>query len=133
MFNQKGLGPNVGFERTTNGGQTWTPTAKLFYQSDHLGIISPISWSFQGAQDGWVLSDHRTANGVATQLYRTTDGAATWTQVAIHNPLTHWTAIDFFSPALGWATAASASTPLWETTDGGVHWHRVLGLSTFVK
>ena len=49
------------FERTTNGGQTWRPTTTVFNAGSGTS-----SWSFVGAQDGWVLADYH--------LYRTTDG-----------------------------------------------------------
>ncbi len=102
----------LGFERTTNGGQTWLPTTTLF----HAGS-GTSSWSFVGAQDGWVLA--------AYHLYRTTDGGSSWTPIAQHRHLPHWTAIDFVTATHGWATTTSLATPLWTTTNGGVTWKPV--------
>ena len=96
-----------GFERTTNGGQTWLPTPTVFNARN-------ISWGFVGAQDGWVLANHR--------LYRTMNGGGSWTPIARGHHLPHWTSIDFVTTLQGWATTTSVTTPLWETTDGGVTW-----------
>lgn len=98
-----------GFEHTTNGGQTWVPTPTLFKTGRR-----PISWSFVGAHDGWVLADDH--------LYRTTNSGHTWTPIARDRHLPHWTAIDFVTSTQGWATTTSLATPLWETTNGGVTW-----------
>lgn len=75
-----------GFERTTNGGQTWLPTPTVFNPRN-------ISWSFVGAHDGWVLAGHR--------LYRTMNGGGTWTPIARRRHLLHWTSIDFVTTMRG--------------------------------
>jgi photosystem II stability/assembly factor-like uncharacterized protein len=104
-----------GFERTTDGGQTWRPTPRVFPTGNDYH--NPTSWSFVGSQAGWILANHH--------LYRTTNGAATWTPIARSHHLPHWTSIDFVTRSQGWATTTSVATPLWETTNGGLTWKSV--------
>lgn len=74
--------PNVGFYRSTDGGQTWTesdPTST--YKVDSTGRTGPVSL-VRGADGALYLGAY------AQGIYKSTDGGQTWTALANPNETT---------------------------------------------
>lgn len=61
---------------THDGAQTWTKLAGAFAPG-----IAPAALDFVDANTGWALAAADTSSGIY-QLYRTTDGGASWTLLA---------------------------------------------------
>jgi photosystem II stability/assembly factor-like uncharacterized protein len=76
---------------------------------------------FADSQHGWVVMVCAAACPFA-DLYRTTDGGATWVKLSVPegNP------IRFASASDGWTYAGSDHTQLFVTHDGGANWHSEL-------
>lgn len=125
--------------RTADGGATW--------QAHQVSTSSAserfVSGSFVDAQHGWVLTSPDnfappSQSGPAL-VYRTTDGANTWTQVGMLSASNLvWLNISFaglsdgyITTSAGYASAQAwtAPLPLFATHDGGTTWTN-LGLPT---
>ncbi len=105
----------LGFEVTTDSGQTWHPVQKVFAKPPRIWpTVGQPTWSFVGRQRGWVL-----ASG---QLYRSVNTGRQWQRVAQAPAMTE--GIDFISPQVGWAFG-TGTIRLWKTTDGGRRWRPV--------
>jgi photosystem II stability/assembly factor-like uncharacterized protein len=113
---------------TTDGGQTWgAPLDAPSSDYNTFGTLAP-----QGGQRAVLMEtvwSTGSGNGdiVGTQVWRTTDGGATWSApTMLKGPeLDHAT---FSSATNGWATGyswPSGAGWLWRTTDGGANWHKV--------
>lgn len=111
-----------GAARTTDGGRSWSPSS-----SAHICVNPGCSarLSFVDAANGWAA----TAQGV----FVTHDGGRTWRRqlpAAGPGPLR---AVDFVSPATGYAVPEIAPNSVLVTHDGGHRWARagrVGGLSS---
>lgn len=117
--------------RSTNEGSTWQQRAFPPYEG---GGGDPLM-SFIDDANGWVLFPGVPAtscNSQGAQLWRTTDGAATWQLVTVATqtsptglPFDQCKDAMYFADARhGWvATGDTVSTPkIWRTTDGGLDW-----------
>jgi uncharacterized repeat protein (TIGR01451 family) len=86
--------------RTTNGGQDWTVSSFNANYPTKIWFISPT--------EGWLLGNY------GYTLYRTVDGGATWSGIAVNGNLTDF---HFLSPLDGWM--AGNIGILARTQDGG--------------
>jgi photosystem II stability/assembly factor-like uncharacterized protein len=129
--------------RSTDQGNTWQRRTMPEFKA---GGAAKAHITFVNDQDGWVFfvvetADCTTYQATPTrksipegvQVYRTTDGAATWTLVdsAVQGqvsagglPLEQCkTAFDFSDPQHGLVgTTDLVSSYMWRTSDGGVTW-----------
>ena len=127
--------------RTANGGHTWDKTT---FQGD----LFPYTPSFINSQDGWLETSLGAAAGSeGVAIYRTTDGGASWINVARALPTSNQdqsalpfggdkSGISFLNALTGWAIGTSAADRflwLYITHDGGVTWlHQSLPLPAAV-
>jgi photosystem II stability/assembly factor-like uncharacterized protein len=101
--------------RTENNGSTWTP-AKL---TTSPGASDPASFSFVDLRHGWLLVDvESSSNFNLGELYRTSDGGATWSKVSAPSGGT----IRFATQTLGFLAGGPAGDKLYVTRDGGSSW-----------
>jgi photosystem II stability/assembly factor-like uncharacterized protein len=120
MFSVDIVDPNTiwqsclsGTSLTVDGGKNWKVVAK-----DVGGLASILA--FADAQTGWV------GKGVAFK--KTTDGGATWTDLALPKDVTAVAAISLRTPNHGYLLGKNGT--LYVTEDGGKTWNpRSLGLS----
>jgi photosystem II stability/assembly factor-like uncharacterized protein len=115
-------------EETTNGGQTWQVNT-LQIERGAISFLNP--------QDGWVCANEGAAAGSsAFDLFRTTDGGATWAkaqdvQQIIHNAPGALPfggdkqCPSFINATTGWVTGdepVNGFRYFYVTHDGGFHW-----------
>ncbi|HEU5199631.1 MAG TPA: YCF48-related protein [Ktedonobacterales bacterium] len=115
-------------EETTNGGQTWQVNT-LQIERGAISFLNP--------QDGWVCANEGAAAGSsAFDLFRTTDGGATWVkaqdvqQIINNAPGALPFGGDkqcpsFIDATTGWVTGDEPVSDLryfYVTRDGGFHW-----------
>lgn len=129
-------GGTTKYYRTTNGGQLWL---SMVNQGD-----VPSQLIFTNSADGWMFSSLGVAAGSSgADIFRTTDGGATWTKVASASPATAHqpgalpfdgdkTGIGARDAMTAWVTGTDANPSfvwLYVTHDGGVTWqHQTLPL-----
>jgi photosystem II stability/assembly factor-like uncharacterized protein len=109
--------------RSTDKGDTWAE------RSLPQGTVANGRISFVSAQDGWFLSVGSPAtqcSGQGVTLWRTADGAATWTRVAatgIDNAQCK-DSIAFVDAQHGYIGASDPNTQpkIYRTADGGATW-----------
>jgi photosystem II stability/assembly factor-like uncharacterized protein len=111
---------------TTDGGATWRQTEIPLSSSDRQ-----LSWgaiTFTDGQHGWLMAINGQHNSPA-ELFATTDGGATWPQIASTDDanLPCGGEINFRDPATGWMVGnlgGNDSSPsiLFRTQDGGYTW-----------
>ena len=139
---QRGSTTAVSVLRTSDGGSAWqSATLTVPFPPENA---FPVSLSFSGAQDGWLLA-HPLAGMSSSPgwLYVTADGGVTWRLVApvtgesngvpgAPPPVTK--GLPLGGPVLlqgrgsGWLTGSYASTApayLFHSTDGGATWSPV--------
>ncbi len=113
---------------TTDGGQTWSaPLDAPSSDYNTFGTLAP-----QGGQRALLMEtvwSTGAGNGdiVGTEMWRTTDGGATWSAPTMVKGADIGNAT-FSSPTNGWTTGESwpsGDTWLWRTTNGGASWHKV--------
>ena len=113
---------------TTDGGQTWSAPRDLpSSEYNTFGAVAP-----QGGQRAllWELAWSTGAgNGeiVGTEMWRTTDGGATWSAPTMLRGGAEIDDVAFSSPTKGWASGESwpsGDSWLWRTTNGGASWHK---------
>jgi len=116
---------------TTDGGQTWHKT-ELPQGVKNRG---PFYWgtiTFTDSQHGWLMAVYSQHNCPA-ELFATTDGGITWSQIASvydhveKNGLPFGGSISFHSPETGWVAGGldnKSTYLLYRTQDGGRAWQR---------
>jgi len=124
-----------GVLRTTDGGKTWKATA---IGSPNGQPVITSSIDFINPDDGWLMAGHGGAAGSeAVDVYRTTDGGATWSRVSGASFTSNAPAgslpvggdkngIVFADARTGWVTGdapANGVADVYRTTDGGLTWH----------
>jgi photosystem II stability/assembly factor-like uncharacterized protein len=106
-----------------DGGSTWYRQSISLLPGVPPAQLLLISPTFFSATDGVlpiIFSDLITGKGIATDIYVTHDGGATWKSTM---PLSSALGtIDFVNIQHGWATGG---TVLYSTSDGGQHWTKL--------
>ncbi len=105
------------YNRTTDGGLTWSDALLPFSPNSWIGNFSPTD-----GQTTWACG-HSETDG--PQIFKTTDGGATWVQKGTAG-LTVWlNQVHFFDQNEGFALGDPDANSLFEinkTTDGGQTW-----------
>ncbi len=107
------------FEKTTNGGATWTPLNAPPNTYSDMSILNPDTM--------WLVS----TDGLTGGVFRTTDGGASWDrQLALgsQNP----TKIYFFNGNTGFIAKNTGSSYIRKTTNGGLNWDTIVNGQGFV-
>jgi photosystem II stability/assembly factor-like uncharacterized protein len=123
--------PEASVWSTTDGGQTWTPSAPLMHQINAESLWG--EFAAQGTQNGWLLL-RGVYMGAGThyvaQLFHTSDGGLTWTDTQTSLDLNYDMTSMVFPDAqhgwLAWQTtcAYGPGAPAYATTpDGGTNWN----------
>ena len=83
--------------QTSDGGRTWTvvpgrlPLQGAIDNADETCPNEPpFAVVFANQQDGWLTASSCSAIGSGPQIWRTTDGGATWTATALPTPGAGW-------------------------------------------
>ncbi len=106
------------FEKTTNGGATWTPLNAPPNTYSDMSILNPDTM--------WLVS----TDGLTGGVFRTTDGGASWDrQLALgsQNP----TKIYFFNGNTGFIAKNTGSSYIRKTTNGGLNWDTIVNNEGF--
>ncbi len=101
--------------RTQNGGKRWEGVSPTI---PNRGDTSEDSWGIKtvGGMVAWALAEGR--------LWRSTNGARSWTYRSSDRFLVHASGMDFLNAQMGWVWKATPTgiTHVWMTTSGGRHW-----------
>lgn len=119
--------------RTGDGGHTWSSAslASAYTKAETTGTISALSLDFSGPRHGWlVIQPSQTMNSSPGELLATTDGGASWTEIAHAEGAGRATLpaggeVSFTSPRDGWLVGGKVGTDdsrLYGTEDGGRSW-----------
>ncbi|MDR3575874.1 MAG: hypothetical protein P4L50_18585 [Anaerolineaceae bacterium] len=136
-------------QQTSDAGQTWQPPTTL-PAADLSGELSPISFYFLDAQNGWLWADiHPGMMHVFPVLFQTTDGGMSWQTVYNGVPnsspaqptLTGSFSLSYGANVytfLNKTTGLAGTGSLYSSLDGGKTWQTVQiqppgGLPTFTK
>jgi len=106
-----------------DGGATWNQQLLSLppgVPSAQLSFNSPTFFSDTDGVLPIIFSDLITGRGIATDIYVTHDGGATWKSTMLLP--TAFGTIDFVDMQHGWATDGLA---LYTTSDGGQHWAKL--------
>jgi photosystem II stability/assembly factor-like uncharacterized protein len=106
--------------RTTDGGASWQ--SATVGSSNLFAPTNPTWLSFANQSDGWLEAQTVSSSNFSNaNLYRTTDGGATWTalQIPIAGPIT------FVSAEDGFVSGGATGGALYATHDAGASWHAV--------
>ena len=114
---------------TTDGGQTWTPSAPLFHEE--FGDLGWVEFAALNAENVWLMVRNFASSAgrqYTNHLFRTTDAGATWTPLVGDADAQFWvdvTGMAFSDPANGWVTWQTdpPAPPAYAVTaDGGASW-----------
>jgi sugar lactone lactonase YvrE len=115
-----------GVWKTTNGGQSWTPSG------DQLANLAVSCLAFDpknsqiiyaGTGEGFFNIDSVRGNGI----FKTTDGGATWKPLVDTQGLNfHYVNDIVVSPSNSQKIYAATNTGVWRTLDGGTDWRQAL-------
>lgn len=115
-----------GVWKTTNAGTTWLPVSDLI---SNLAVNSLAMDStnpntlYAGTGEGFFNNSAVRGAGI----FKTTDGGATWTQLANTNTTDfHYVNDLIVSPNNSNRIYAATRTGIWRSTDGGTAWTKVL-------
>jgi uncharacterized protein (TIGR03437 family) len=115
-----------GVWKTTNGGQLWSPLADLITNiAVNSLVMDPKNPSviYAGTGEGYFNIGFVRGAGI----FRTTDGGATWTQVASTATEDFYFTNDIvISPTNSQRLYAATRTGVWRSVDGGATWARTL-------
>lgn len=111
-------GFNGALLKTTDGGTNWNYINGPFGPPSSTGKIIYNVYFFD-VNNGWIVGD--VINASSANIYKTTDGGATWTAAANFPVLgiNLW-GIDFVNPSIGYISGGSGKVI--KTTDGGATW-----------
>jgi len=122
--------PKIIIYRTKDGGQNWKNVEISRTYSTHI-----TSLSFSDSTHGWLLaSDGGAAGSEWVDVFKTSDGGASWKQAASANPKQEIpngipfsgdkTGLVFANQKDGWITGGSPGPSVWlyTTHDGGQTW-----------
>jgi photosystem II stability/assembly factor-like uncharacterized protein len=104
--------------RTADGGASWRTSRLAPLNTVYTERAAPAYVDFADSQHGWVVMVCSAACPFA-DLFRTTDGGATWVKLSVPegNP------VRFAGSSDGWTYAGSDHSLLYVTHDGGATWH----------
>ena len=92
------------------------PGAPIAGRMDDVFFVNPSV--------GWVASNNCSFYGCSGEIWKTTDGGASW--ALQFNAGTYVRSIGFVDSQTGWmGTIFDSTIPLYKTTDGGSSWHPV--------
>lgn len=150
-YNEAVVASFHGIRRTTDGGQTWqltsAPAANSSFQAAHsqgntLAVLTSNervristnrgqTWTERVISNDfpYLTSIHFASEQVgfagggttAGQLFKTTDGGTTWTELASPSP-SRASDIWFLDEQEGWLIQEAFSDQIYHTTDGGASW-----------
>jgi photosystem II stability/assembly factor-like uncharacterized protein len=110
---------------SADSGTTWTLRARTDPPDHYLGTITSSGYAQELALATATTGFLSMNRG---DLYRTTDGGATWLAAGISHGEGYFPALDFVDASHGWAVAQVSSPEmdgrvgLYRTTDGGTSW-----------
>jgi photosystem II stability/assembly factor-like uncharacterized protein len=114
---QSEAGSILKISKTTNGGSSWALPATL---TASAGASGQAALSFVDSQQGWLLVQlESSSNFNFGELYHTTDGGSTWTQLP--QPPSGGE-IRFVSTTRGFIAGGPIHEHLYVTQDGGASW-----------
>ena len=112
-----GLVEELYLSSTTDAGQSWQTV--VFDAFDLSQGVAGVYLDFVDSQSGWVVVRlPSSANFSFGQLFQTTDGGVSWTQLDV--PLGE--PVNFITDEDGWVAGGPAGDELWVTRDGGATW-----------
>jgi photosystem II stability/assembly factor-like uncharacterized protein len=95
--------------KTTDGGQTWFAVQGIGARVNNIKFVNPLI--------GWAIT--------SSAIYKTTDGAGSWTQQAVAQSTMEFNRIDMVDSLYGWVAGnawGGITTDILYTTDGGANW-----------
>jgi photosystem II stability/assembly factor-like uncharacterized protein len=106
--------------QTGDGGATWrVARLSLFEPGDVGALAGAVYVHFIDPQTGWLVVKQATSSNFSVgALFKTTDGGATWTRLAI--PIGE--PVSFVTGEIGWTAGGAAGDELYRTQDGGQTW-----------
>lgn len=123
--------------QTNDGGRTWKSLGPLpMFRARGNGALFPVrgTLNFIDTQNGWRMMGARAQGNEEVYIHHTTNGGATWAQIAyagsgdVRSGLPfagHKAGITFLNASAGWVTGYQAGcghTYLYMTGDGGRTW-----------
>jgi photosystem II stability/assembly factor-like uncharacterized protein len=117
-FGVSGDRPALIVHQTADGGKSWKESAVPVSPLS----AGPVSLNFVDPLHGWaVVREESSSNFRFGQLFRTTDGGATWTELSI--PIGE--SVRFLNATTGWVAGGPAGDQLYVTHDAGSTWEPV--------
>jgi photosystem II stability/assembly factor-like uncharacterized protein len=112
--------------RTDDGGGSWKYFDFPISSFEDLKNSIAVPWTlrFSDSQHGWLQWKVQTSSAFSVgRLFRTEDGGATWTELAIPPSAGDFR---FDTTQEGWMTGGAASSELWKSYDGGQTWVKIM-------
>ena len=120
-------GQNSKVLKTTNGGANWVLKTQPSGSNYSLS-----SMEFIDENTGWVFVNFTTVPG--GNVFKTTDGANTWTQYTTGGASENIYAADMVNASTGYCCYNPSNRPVYKTTDGGSSWNPLTtGLTGNIK